>query len=237
MKKLESDIVKVLGIPATNIFNIEDDYPVIHRAYELIDNYLERAFVEPNKVLEDFQKYRFLMENSTEDIIRSYTDNMKGKQSVTELENYLEKINQSVHELSHLSSNQFNTPFIQVLSQNIKEHLIGKANQIKMGFLKKVSELVVKDIKSITNMYSEMEENFKRSPESEDELKQLNENIAQCDERLDRLEHDIENTYSYILLMERYGQKFEPKEMYKFWFLKICPLEVKRAYNEAKRVS
>jgi hypothetical protein len=25
--------------------------------------------------------------------------------------------------------------------------------------------------------------------------------------------------------------------MYKFWFLKICPLEVKRAYNEAKRVA
>lgn len=82
-----------------------------------------------------------------------------------------------------------------------------------------------------------MEENLKKVPESEEELRFLNENILQCDERLDKLEKEIENTYAYILLMERYGQKFEPKEMYKFWFLKICPLEVKRAYNEAKRVA
>lgn len=37
--------------------------------------------------------------------------------------------------------------------------------------------------------------------------------------------------------MERYGQKFESKEMYKFWFLKISPLEVKKAFIDAKRTS
>jgi peptidoglycan hydrolase CwlO-like protein len=46
---------------------------------------------------------------------------------------------------------------------------------------------------------------LKKIPESEEELKFLNENITNCDEKLDKLEKEIENTYSYILLMERYG--------------------------------
>jgi len=44
MKKMESDIVKVLGIPSMNIFKLDDDYEVIKYAIDKIDEYLNRAF-------------------------------------------------------------------------------------------------------------------------------------------------------------------------------------------------
>lgn len=51
MKKLEADIVKVLGVPPVNIFNLTEEYSTIKIAYEKIDDFLQRAFEPPNKVI------------------------------------------------------------------------------------------------------------------------------------------------------------------------------------------
>ena len=40
MKKLEADIVKVLGIPPVNIFHLTEEYSTIKSAYDKIDNFL-----------------------------------------------------------------------------------------------------------------------------------------------------------------------------------------------------
>jgi hypothetical protein len=54
MKKLESDIVKVLGIAPTGFFNMDESDEVVKKAYEKINDFLKRAFKEPTKVIQDF---------------------------------------------------------------------------------------------------------------------------------------------------------------------------------------
>ena len=42
-------------------------------------------------------------------------------------------------------------------------------------------------------------------------------------------------TYKYMLLMEQHGHKFPANQMYRFWLLKISPLEIKRIFGDSQR--
>ena len=177
------------------------------------------------------------MENSKEDIIKTYTDNLKKKRSVGDLENYLNKIMSSIKKLNILYCNEYDTSFFTVLTRELKEQLLSKAKDIKSGFLKKISQNVEKSINGIEGKYNKMCEQLRSVPQKEEELIQLNKNIENCDNELKKLEKEIQDTYQYILLMERYGQQFEENAMIKYWLLKVCPLEVKIASTEAKKTS
>jgi dynein heavy chain len=122
-----------------------------------------------------------------------------------------------------------------IKSEPLKEFLFQKAKSIKEGFLKKVSEIVIESIQLINDRFGQIEVALKHVPETEQELIQLQNDIKNCDENLDKLEIDIEMTYKYMLLMEQHGHKFPANQMYKFWLLKISPLEIKRIFGDSQR--
>ena len=235
LQTLESDFVKILGLPNEQVFSLDKDF----KPFDTMANRLTQMAVDAmraaNQIQEDFSQFQFLLENSSEEIIRQYSEIVKRTKSLDQINENLQKIDSSIVELNSLHCNEIHTPLFLINSGPLKEFLYQKAKSIKEGFLKKVSEIVIESIQQINDRFSEMEAALKHVPETEQELIQLQNDIKNCDDNLDRLEADIEMTYKYMLLMEQHGHKFPANHMYKFWLLKISPLEIKRIFGDSQR--
>ena len=237
LDNLEADIVKVLGISPKKIFNLQDSDEVIHSCYKKVEEILKRGYEDPNNILRAFEQFNYLLEKPKDEIVKMYMDALKKKNSIDSIKEYLDKINDSISKLHNLYSDNHNTIFFQVMTKESKNFLVSKAKDIKKSFLKKVAAKVVKNVGSIKNQYKKLQDDLVKVPEKEEDLVELNKNIEDCDKNLEQLEKEIEKTYEYILIMEQYGEQLEDDAMINFWLLKVCPLEVRIAFNEGRKLS
>lgn len=237
LDNLEPDIVKVLGIAPKKIFNLKDSDEIISSCYKKIEKILKRGYEEPIRILQEFEQFNYLLEKPKDEIVKIYMEAVKKNKTIASMRGYLDKINDSIKKLHNLYSDSHNTIFFQVLTKASKDLLVAKAKDIKKSFLKNIGNKVIKNVSSIKSKYKKMQDDLVKVPEKEEELVALNKNIEECDKNLEALEKEIEKTYEYILIMEQYGEQLEDDAMINFWLLKVCPLEVRIAFNEGRKLS
>ena len=66
-------------------------------------------------------------------------------------------------------------------------------------------------------------------PKTEDELIEMQKVIDTYEQQLEKLENEVDETGEYIDLMSKYGMRYNKDNVIRFWFLKVRPMEVKKA--------
>lgn len=232
---LEGDVTRIQGTPMYKLVSFKDE--VVKRVTDNIQSMLKKGFEEPNEVMNGFKPFMYLLDKSKDDIVKNIFDKCKKTGSMSHLDEYLQKLCQSINDLDGLYCNEHKGVFFQIKTSELKEHLMSKANEIKLELLRQVSSEVNKNIASIRDRYQNLREEMIRVPEKEEDLINLNKVLNDCDNQLALLDNQTAETYNYILLMEKYGEKFEDDSMIGFWLLKVCPLEVRISFNDGKKIA
>lgn len=168
---LEPDIVRMLNLERKASFAVSEELPLFRDALKYIEELTNKGFEEPNEVLEKFKEYEFLLHKSKDEIAKSFMDKDKNqeKKSVTDLDEYISKITDSIVKLQGLCINQKNSTFFQIRTAEIKETLIKKAKDILEAVLSRVSNDCMTNVKNINENYNTLKDTLMKEPESEEE--------------------------------------------------------------------
>jgi hypothetical protein len=146
----------------------------------------------------------------------------------------LAKVSQSILDINSLCANEHKTVLFQIRAAEFKEQLTQRAIDIKKGILKKMTNEVNDNIESIRTSYQDLQAQMVRKPEKEEDLVALNRVIESCEERLTELGDKTDETYKYITVMEKHGERFDENSMINFWLLKVCPVDVRTLRTRAR---
>ena len=114
-------------------------------------------------------------------------DKNQEKKSVSDLDEYLRKVTNSIDKLQGLCINQKNATFFQIRSAEIKETLIKKAKDTLEAILTRVASDCVVNVKNINETYNNLKDALMKEPETEEELVQLNAVISKHEDDLSEL--------------------------------------------------
>ena len=235
--QLEPDIVRMLNLKRESSFNVGESLPIFKEALEYVEELVNKGFKEPNEILDKFKEYEFLLYKSKEEIVKSFLDKDKEKRSVEALDEYLEKVNESVKKLQGLCINEKNGTFFQIRTQQIKETLILKAKDILSTVLTRISSDCVSGVEKVNENYKTLHDRMIQEPEIEEDLIALNQCISSHEDKLKELNSEVNLTSQFIDLLGKYGFHYDEEAMVNFWVLRVCPLEVKIAVTEGKRIA
>lgn len=132
---LEKDIVPLVDLKKDPSFPITMELDWIQQGIQKVTECVLLGFVEPNKILKDFKNYQFLLERTPKEVIKQFFGDTKEKIIVDNLDREnirksLQTFVQAKQEISTLCINEKNCFFFQVRTQNCKETLISKANEL-----------------------------------------------------------------------------------------------------------
>lgn len=237
MKNLDSDILNLLNLPSRSIYPVDKDTPLFKEAFEKIEEYMDRGFDRPNAILEKFKEYSFLLQSTPDELVSEFLhrdkDRKKKKKSVRELDEYLNKVNQSIKDIQGLCINEKNTHFFQVRTRDIKDKLTRKAEKIIKELTSKISQMTVKKVSSIQNKYDNLIDEVKKKIEDEQQLVKIQNITENFDKNLEEFENEENEVAEYINLLTKYNAPYEDKEVVRFWFLKVKPNEVRSEMRTA----
>jgi dynein heavy chain, axonemal len=128
VNRLEPEVMRMLSLSHELAYDLQESSPIIQEAFGKIKELLEKGFEEPNEVLKKFQEYSFLLENSVEEIMKSYFQKAED-QSLEDLDNYLNKVAKSVQAIKEICINEKNSCFFQIKTGILKQHLMTRATE------------------------------------------------------------------------------------------------------------
>jgi len=132
---LEKDIVPLVDLKKEPSFQISLELEWIQEGLHKVVECIKLGFLEPNNILKEFKKYQFLIERTSKDVLKSFFGDSKEKILVDNLDKEsirksLQTFVQAKDEISRLCINEKNCYFFQVHTQNCKETLIAKSNEL-----------------------------------------------------------------------------------------------------------
>ena len=132
---LEKDIVPLVDLKKEPSFPISLDLDWIQEGIMKVRDCIKLGFQEPNIILKDFKQYQFLIEKTPKEILKQFFGDSKEKILVDNLDREtirksLQTYVQAKQEISTLCINEKNCFFFQVRTQQCKETLITKANEL-----------------------------------------------------------------------------------------------------------
>lgn len=84
--KLEKDLVPLIDLKKESAFEISTELSWIKDALERVHSYLQLGYDEPNQILQNFQRYNFLMEKSSSSIVRHLLGDQKEHPQILSLD-------------------------------------------------------------------------------------------------------------------------------------------------------
>lgn len=133
--KLEKDLVPLIDLKKESAFEISTELSWIKEAMERVHTYLQLGYDEPNQILQNFQRYNFLMEKSSSSIVRHLLGDQKEHPQILsldagEVEAKLHEYQKAKLEIERLCIDEKNGHFFQVKTKTAKELLIAKATEV-----------------------------------------------------------------------------------------------------------
>lgn len=127
-----ADVRKVLSLD----LKIErEEMEVILRGRETVIKYVEDGFREPEAIMEQFQKYIFLTERSTHEILKSLFGSITKERDIMEIdkelvESGLRDYENAKSEVAKLCIDEKQCKFFLVKTPVAKEFLVNKAKEL-----------------------------------------------------------------------------------------------------------
>lgn len=239
---LEKDIVPLVDLKKEPSFPISLELNWIKEGVYKVTECVKIGFQEPNLILKEFRKYQFLIERTPKEVLKQFFGDSKEKILVDNLDREtirksLQAFVQAKDEISTLCINEKNCYFFQVRTQNCKETLITKANELIQHVLVKISEICTENIELISKTYMEMHEKITLTPKNEEELVLLKSFLDAHMLNLTKLNTRVNNVNAFLDILEEYCFDFSQKTLESFWELKSWPPGIQEAVLEGTRTA
>ena len=180
---LEPNIVNMVNLPQKVAFQVDEKMPMFAEAFERLDQLIEEGLKRPNEILEKFQKYAFLLHKPAEDVVKSYWGkDSENKKSVTDLDEYLNKVSESINEIEGLAINEMNCHFFQIRTKSVKATLIKSAKEIMKALMAKINSSSSKTVQEIQEKYDSLITKMTTEPQSEEKLVEM-QGVIRSEER------------------------------------------------------
>ena len=250
---LQSTVLKNLEKgrnPEQPIYKVSKDTPAFKKSIEQVKDLVNRAFIEPTRIIQLFRKHSDLFRSSSEDIVNKYLkagDDAKGdkrkaqqKKSVEELDEFIQIIENSISDIQGICINEKNTIFFLLHTADNKKTMIEKAKEIKTALMNQIKTQNDERVVAIKKRFDELEDKIGKQPHDEreyDELIKILEDPEKGHEKvLERLEAQTDEIGKYFDLLIKYNRT---KDFYTFdyqwyWTLKRFPTYIKTKARDAK---
>jgi dynein heavy chain len=232
------------------IYKVTKDTPAFKKAIEQVTDLVNRAFIEPTRIIQLFRKHSDLFRSSSDDVVKKYLkaggdekgDKRKGqeKKSVEDLDEFIQNIDNSISDIQGICINEKNTIFFKLHTAENKKTMIEKAKEIKAALMTQIQIQNNDKVVQIKRRFDELEEKIGKIPENEkdyDELMKVLEDPEKGHERiLERLEANTEEVGKYFDLMIKYNRQlnFYVSDYQWYWTLKRFPSYIKTKARDAK---
>ena len=172
---IERDLVPLVEIPKKNVFQVRDELPFLEAQFQEIENYCQRAYQEPSKILEAFTQYNVLFEKNPKHIFKNMfgeskeriiIDNISPELVDAEIDEFVK----ARSEIERLCVSQKHCGFFRVNTSQAKEGLINRANELIKTILDKVSDICKDNVDRIAENYTQMYNKISQFPKNEKEL-------------------------------------------------------------------
>ena len=135
IKQLEKDLVPLIDIKEIPAFNVSLEDEWFADGLDSVKKHLDQGWIEAQHVLTEFRKYQFLLEKSSKEVIRNLFGDPKEKILVEFLDkeavsNSLKEIIEAKDEVNCLFENEKKTSFFLIKSQQLKEVVETKTNEL-----------------------------------------------------------------------------------------------------------
>lgn len=225
---LEPEIVSMLNLESRPVYNVSKETPLFAEAIANFTDFVTKGLEKPNEILERFKAYGFLLSKSSDEIVNEFLGkDKKKKKSVQELDEYLNKVNSSIKEIQCLCINEKNTQFFQVKTMEIKERLMKKAKKIRTNLTSTINQMTIQKIESIEKDYENLRNKVKIEINDETKLSDTQKVIESFETDLEAFEKEEDECYEFMNLLTKYGCEISDGGVYKFWFLKVNPSQVR----------
>lgn len=170
---LEPDIVNMVNLEQKVSFPVDEKMPMFAKAFEEVEYYVNEGLKRPLEILAKFQKYAFLLHKPADEVVKSYWGKDKeNKKSVDDLDDYLQKVSESINEIQGLCINEMNCHFFQIKTKALKETLVKRAKDIMKAVMQKINSQSSKAIKEIQLKYDNLKVKMTTEPQTEEQLKE-----------------------------------------------------------------
>jgi dynein heavy chain len=231
------------------IYKVTKETPAFKQAIEQVKDLVNRAFVEPTRIIQLFRKHSDLFRSSSEDVVNKYlkAGDEKGdkrktqqKKSVEELDEFIQVIDNSISDIQGICINEKNTIFFLLHTADNKKTMIEKAKEIKAALMNQIQIQNNERVINIKKKFDELEDRIGKVPQDEkdyDELMKVLEDPEKGHEKiLERLEAQTDEVGKYFDLMIKYNRQlnFYINDYNWYWTLKRFPSYIKAKAREAK---
>jgi hypothetical protein len=236
---LECDILRLLNLERKPVYPVDENLPVFKESLEKVEGLVNKGFVQPNEILSQFQMFSYLMKDSADDIVKKYLDKggdedvkqekggKRPKKTLKELDDYLSKVEKSIRDIQGICTNEKNTIFFQLRTEELKKVLVEKAKRIIEALLKRMESDSKNNIISIQKSFDDLRERMITEPKSVETYVQMRTAIETHEQEIAKFDLEIENVGKYMELQAKYGNKLDNKIYLSYWMLKVCPTEIK----------
>lgn len=149
----------------------------------------------------------------------------------------MDHLSESINSIQGVCINEMNCHFFQIRTEKAKETLTKRAKTIRKALLAKIYNSSCKKVTHIQTKYDNLKTKMTTDPETEKELVEMQGILESYEERLEELDKEVNETESYIDLLTKYGTHYGRKDVIKFWFLKVMPMEVKRDSKKGSKIA
>jgi dynein heavy chain len=236
---LECDILRLLNLERKPVYPVDENLPVFKESLEKVEGLVNKGFVQPNEILSQFQMFSYLMKDSADDIVKKYLDKggdddvkqekggKRPKKTLKELDDYLSKVEKSIRDIQGICTNEKNTIFFQLRTEELKKVLVEKAKRIIEALLRRMESDSKNNIISIQKSFDDLRERMITEPKSVETYVQMRTAIETHEQEIAKFDLEIENVGKYMELQAKYGNKLDNKIYLSYWMLKVCPTEIK----------
>ncbi len=196
-------------------YDINADTPVIKEARGKLDRMIDQCVVGPQRLLEMFKKYEFLMNDRVESIGRIM--NSENPPTLEELKNRLNAYSKAAYEVQTLAIDKVQFTMFQVDTSYVKQYLAYRANKLKEALLRAISKYCKATIEDINKKYGELQTNMEDKPTSKDAYKVLKTCLRESEKHMEEMKARHEMVRQHIGLLEDHLVRIE-KDVYSQFF-------------------